>query len=175
MKVIKTELNDCLIIEPQIFSDERGCFMETFQSKRYMKANIDHKFVQDNLSVSKQNVLRGLHFQIKNPQGKLVRVAKGEVYDVALDLRKNSETYLKWIGVYLSEENKKQLWIPPGFAHGFQTISREAVFEYKCTDYYDPNDEYTLLWNDPKLNINWPSNKPILSKKDKEGLSIDEI
>lgn len=167
MRVVKTNLIDCVIIEPKVFGDERGFFLETFHSDRYKRvAEIDFPFVQDNHSRSTRGVLRGLHFQKKKPQGKLVRVVKGEVFDVAVDVRKNSPTFGKWEGVILSEENKKQFWVPPGFAHGFLVLSDIADFEYKCTDFYDPSDEGSILWCDPDLNINWPVKNPILSEKD---------
>ena len=167
MNVIKTKLQDCVIIEPKVFGDERGFFLETYQAERYADlAGITSSFVQDNHSRSSRGVLRGLHFQKTKPQGKLVRVAKGEVYDVAADIRQGSPTFGQWEGVILSEENKTQLWIPPGFAHGFVVLSDTADFEYKCTDYYDPSDEGSILWNDPELNILWPIDNPILSEKD---------
>ncbi len=167
MNVIKTKLRDCVIIEPKVFGDERGFFLETFQAKRYVDlAGITLPFVQDNHSRSSKSVLRGLHFQKTKPQGKLVRVARGAVFDVAVDLRKSSKTFGQWEGVELSEENKKQFWIPPGFAHGFVVLSETADFEYKCTDYYDPSDEGSILWSDPALDISWPVDNPILSDKD---------
>ena len=167
MKVIKTKLKDCVIIEPKVFGDQRGFFLETFQKDRYADlANITLSFVQDNHSRSSKGVLRGLHFQENKPQGKLVRVVRGEVYDVAVDLRQGSSTYGQWEAVILSEDNKIQFWVPPGFAHGFLVLSETADFEYKCTDYYDPSDEGSLLWNDPDLNIPWPINDPELSAKD---------
>lgn len=167
MNVIKTELNDCFLIEPTVFNDDRGFFLETFQAKRYAELiGINDPFVQDNYSHSHKNVLRGLHFQKNNPQGKLVRVTQGEVYDVALDIRKDSSTCGQWISVILSGDNKKQLWIPPGFAHGFVVLSDNADFEYKCTDFYDPLDEGCIIWNDPDLNISWPIDNPIISNKD---------
>jgi dTDP-4-dehydrorhamnose 3,5-epimerase len=167
VKVIKTKLQDCVIIEPIVFGDERGFFLETFQAERYSDlADINLSFVQDNHSRSARGALRGLHFQKTKPQGKLVRVVRGEVYDVALDIRKGSATFGEWEGVILSEDNKKQFWIPPGFAHGFVVISDIADFEYKCTDYYDPTDEGSILWNDPSLGIKWPITNPILSEKD---------
>jgi len=167
MNVIQTKLADCVIIEPSVCEDERGFFLETFQAERYAEvAGINLPFVQDNHSRSDKGVLRGLHFQKTKPQGKLVRVVRGEVYDVAVDIRVGSATYGHWEAVVLSEENKKQFWVPPGFAHGFLVISESAEFLYKCTDYYDPSDEGSLLWNDPDLNIPWPNNSPILSKKD---------
>ena len=167
MKVKKTKLKDCVIIEPKVFGDERGFFLETFQSERYSDlAGITLPFVQDNHSRSSKGVLRGLHFQKTKPQGKLVRVVRGEVYDVAVDIRKGSATFGEWEGIILSEDNKKQFWVPPGFAHGFVVLSDIADFEYKCTDYYDPSDEDSILWNDPDLNITWPILNPVLSNKD---------
>jgi len=167
MNVIKTKLKDCVIIEPKVFGDERGFFLETFQADRYEDlAGISLPFVQDNHSRSSRGVLRGLHFQKTKPQGKLVRVVRGEVYDVAVDIRSGSPTYGQWEAVILSEENKTQFWVPPGFAHGFVVLSETADFEYKCTDYYDPSDERSLLWNDSDLNIPWPIDNPKLSEKD---------
>jgi dTDP-4-dehydrorhamnose 3,5-epimerase len=167
MNLIKTKLKDCVIIEPKVFGDERGFFLETFQVDRYADlAGISLPFVQDNHSRSSRGVLRGLHFQKTKPQGKLVRVVRGEVYDVAVDIRSGSPTYGQWEAVILSEENKTQFWVPPGFAHGFVVLSETADFEYKCTDYYDPSDEGSLLWNDPDLNIPWPIDNPKLSEKD---------
>ena len=167
MKVINTKLKDCVIIEPNIFGDDRGFFLEIFQAKRYSQlAGINLPFVQDNHSRSSRGVLRGLHFQKTKPQGKLVRVVRGEVYDVALDIRNGSPTFGQWEGIILSDENKRQFWVPPGFAHGFLVLSDTADFEYKCTDYYDPSDEGSGLWNDPDLDIPWPLADPILSNKD---------
>jgi len=165
--VVTTKLKDCVIIEPQVFRDERGFFLETFQALRYADlAGITSPFVQDNWSRSSKDVLRGLHFQKNNPQGKLVRVVSGEVYDVAVDIRKGSDTFGQWEGVVLSEHNKKQFWVPPGFAHGFVVLSDTADFDYKCTTYFDPSDEVSILWSDPNLDISWPINNPILSLKD---------
>ena len=167
MNVIKTKLDGCVIIEPKVFGDERGFFLETFQAERYIsEAGITLPFVQDNHSRSSKNVLRGLHFQKTKSQGKLVRVVRGQVYDVAVDTRKGSPTYGQWEGLILSEENKTQLWVPPGFAHGFVVLSDTADFEYKCTDYYDPSDEGSISWNDSDLDIPWPIDNPILSNKD---------
>jgi dTDP-4-dehydrorhamnose 3,5-epimerase len=167
MNVITTKLADCVIIEPKVFGDERGFFLETFQVERYLEmAKISLPFVQDNHSRSSRGVLRGLHFQKTKPQGKLVRVVRGKVYDVAVDMRKDSLTFGQWESVILSEDNKTQLWVPPGFAHGFVALSDTADFEYKCTDYYDSSDEGSILWNDPELNIPWPIDYPILSDKD---------
>jgi len=167
MKVTQTKLNDCVIIEPKVFGDDRGFFLETFQTARYAdEAGIKQSFVQDNYSRSAKGVLRGLHFQKTKPQGKLVRVAKGAVYDVAVDLRPDSVSFSQWEGVILSDQNKMQLWLPPGFAHGFLVLSESADFEYKCTDYYDPSDEGSILWNDPALCIPWATETPLLSEKD---------
>ena len=176
MNIIKTKLKDCLIIEPKIFEDDRGFFLETFQAERYSElAGIDVPFVQDNYSRSTKDVLRGLHFQKKQPQGKLVRIVRGEVFDVVVDIRKNSETFGEWEGIILSEENKRQLWVPPGFAHGFLVLSAVADLEYKVTDYYNPHDEGCIVWNDPILNIDWPTTKPILISKDAKASSFGEI
>ncbi|MCZ4253668.1 dTDP-4-dehydrorhamnose 3,5-epimerase [Pseudoalteromonas shioyasakiensis] len=166
MKVTKTKIKDLLIIEPQVFGDERGFFYETFQSSRYKEAGIAEEFVQDNRSRSSYGVLRGLHFQKTKPQGKLVTVTDGEVFDVAVDLRPESDTFGCFESVILSGENKLQFYVPPGFAHGFCVLSDTADFQYKCTDYYDPSDESGLLWNDLALNIPWPIKKPTLSEKD---------
>ena len=176
MKVNKTKLKDCLIIQPEIFEDERGFFLETYHKKRYEQyADIKFSFVQDNHSRSSRGVLRGLHFQKKKPQGKLVRVTKGKVFDVAVDIRKQSITYGKWQAVILSEDNKTQFWIPPGFAHGFCVLSDYADFEYKCTDFYDPLDEECIRWNDSSINIAWPIENPIISKKDLLGKNLEDI
>ena len=167
MKVTQTKLKDCVIIEPKVFGDDRGFFLETFQTARYAdEAGIKQPFVQDNYSRSAKGVLRGLHFQKTKPQGKLVRVAKGAVYDVAVDLRPDSVSFGQWEGVILSDQNKMQLWLPPGFAHGFLVLSESADFEYKCTDYYDSSDEGSILWNDPALCIPWATETPLLSEKD---------
>ncbi len=169
-KFNKTSIEGLYIIEPTVFGDKRGYFMETYHADDFKEAGLDATFVQDNQSKSKRGVLRGLHFQYKKPQGKLVRVIKGEVFDVAVDLRKNSPTYGKWDGAILSEENKKQLYIPEGFAHGFLVLSEEAEFTYKCTDFYNSQDEGGILWNDPDINIRWPVDNMeiILSDKDKK-------
>ena len=167
MKVINTKLKDCVIIEPKVFGDDRGFFLEIFQAERYSHlAGINLPFVQDNHSRSSRGVLRGLHFQKTKPQGKLVRVVKGEVYDLAVDIRQGSRTFGEWEAVILSEENKTQFWVPPGFAHGFVVLSDTADFEYKSTDYYDPTDEGIILWNDPDLDIPWPIEHPKLSDTD---------
>lgn len=172
----KTSIEGVYIIEPTVFGDNRGYFMETYQANEFKVAGIDYNFVQDNQSKSKKGVLRGLHFQYTKPQGKLVRVIKGEVFDVAVDLRKESKTYGKWEGVILSEENKKQFFIPEGFAHGFLVLSDEAEFTYKCTEFYDGDDEGGILWNDPEIGIEWPINdlEIILSEKDKQWKTMSE-
>ena len=176
MKVSHTKLKGCVIIEPRVFGDDRGFFLETFQAVRYeQEAGIDLPFVQDNHSRSARGVLRGLHFQKTKPQGKLVRVVRGEVYDVAVDIRKGSATFGEWEGVILSEGNKKQFWVPPGFAHGFVVLSATADFEYKCTDYYDPSDEGCILWSDPDLNIPWPIANPVLSTKDESAKRLVDL
>ena len=175
MNIIKTKLSDCIIIEPKVYGDDRGFFLETFQAERYATVGITLPFVQDNHSRSSKGVLRGLHFQKTKPQGKLVRVVRGEVYDVAVDIRLGSPTYGRWEAVVLSEDNKKQFWVPPGFAHGFMVISDFADFEYKCTDYYDPTDEGSLLWNDPDLNIPWPIKSPFISIKDSQAPLLANI
>ena len=176
MNIIKTKLQDHVIIEPKIFDDKRGFFLETFQTSRYADlAGIILPFVQDNHSRSSKGVLRGLHFQKTKPQGKLVRVVRGEVYDVAVDIRRDSNTFGQWEAVVLSEDNKKQVWVPPGFAHGFVTLSDIADFEYKCTDYYDPVDEASVLWSDPNLDISWPVENPILCDKDASGKRLVDL
>ncbi|OCG32907.1 dTDP-4-dehydrorhamnose 3,5-epimerase [Gilliamella sp. Fer2-1] len=176
MEIISTNIMDVKIIKPKVFGDERGFFLETFEQKRYQEMlGIEFNFVQDNHSRSQKGVLRGLHFQKENPQGKLVRVVRGEVFDVAVDIRKDSPTYGQWVGVTLTEENKTQLWIPPEFAHGFVVLSDIADFEYKCTNYYDPKSEGCLLWNDPTVNISWPISEPLLSEKDKLGKTLQEL
>ncbi|EKZ5694088.1 MULTISPECIES: dTDP-4-dehydrorhamnose 3,5-epimerase [Klebsiella] len=176
MQVVSTQIKDVKIILPKVFGDERGFFLETFEKKRYQDMlEIDYDFVQDNHSRSTKGVLRGLHYQTVHPQGKLVRVVRGEVFDVAVDIRPNSPTYGKWEGVILSEENKKQFWIPPGLAHGFIVLSDIADFEYKCTDYYNPTGEGCLLWNDPQVGIQWPLSNPMLSEKDKAGKLLKEL
>ncbi len=176
MKIIQTSLNDCFLIEPKVFSDQRGFFLEDFQLERYKnELGIDNLFVQDNHSRSSNGVLRGLHFQIKKPQGKLVRVTQGKVLDVAVDLRIDSSTFGNSEIFELSDTNFHQLWIPPGFAHGFLVISDTADFQYKCTDYYDPNDEGSIFWNDSELGIQWPDDIEItLSKRDAEAQSFKE-
>ncbi len=176
MKIIETDLADVKIIEPQLFNDDRGFFYESFQAERYQQAlNINKLFVQSNVSQSKRGVLRGLHFQRQQPQGKLISVIRGSIFDVAVDLRNDSKSFGKWLGVELSADNKRQIWIPEGFAHGFVTLSELADVEYKCTDYYAPQYEACLLWNDLDVAIDWPIKEPILSTKDTLGLTLEEL
>jgi dTDP-4-dehydrorhamnose 3,5-epimerase len=175
---IKTEIKDLYIIEEAVYGDDRGYFMETYNYQDFAKAGLDMVFVQDNQSKSKKGVLRGLHFQINNPQGKLVRVLSGEVYDVAVDLRKGSPTFGKWKGVVLSGENKQQFYVPEGFAHGFLVISDYAKFAYKCTRYYDPSDEGGIIYNDSTLNIDWDKfdvGEILVSEKDKVLKSFKDV
>jgi dTDP-4-dehydrorhamnose 3,5-epimerase len=180
MKVTPTAIPDVLIIEPKVFGDARGFFYESFNKKAFDEATgTDHQFVQDNHSRSAMGVLRGLHYQIQQPQGKLVRVVRGEVFDVAVDLRRSSPTFGKWAGVILNESNYRQFWVPPGFAHGFVVLSDSADFLYKTTDYYAPQYERSLAWDDPKVGIVWPLEAagitaPILSGKDQNGASFGE-
>ncbi|ARF50077.1 MULTISPECIES: dTDP-4-dehydrorhamnose 3,5-epimerase [Pantoea] len=176
MEVKATHIADVKIIQPAVYGDARGFFLETFEKRRYQDLlQTDLEFVQDNYSRSARHVLRGLHFQKTEPQGKLVRVVRGEVFDVAVDIRPNSPTYGQWVSILLSEENKTQLWVPPGLAHGFVVLSDMADFEYKCTQYYNPKDEACLMWNDPDVAIQWPVEQPILSVKDQQGLSLQEL
>ena len=176
MKTIATAIADVLILEPKVFGDARGFFFESFnQSAFHQATGLDVAFVQDNHSRSAQGVLRGLHYQIEQAQGKLVRVVRGAVFDVAVDLRKASATFGQWVGVELSEDNKRQLWIPPGFAHGFLTLSESAEFLYKTTDYYAPKFECCIAWDDPKLAVEWPlaGKRPLISAKDQAGLAFE--
>ena len=176
MLVQTTKLKDCVIIEPSVFGDNRGFFLETFSRQRYFEeAGIKLEFVQDNHSRSVANVLRGLHFQKTKPQGKLIRVVRGCVFDVAVDIRPGSDTFGQWISMELSEQNKKQLWVPPGFAHGFTALNENTELEYKCTAYYDPEDECSILWSDPDLNIPWPVAQPILSAKDMDAQLLKDL
>lgn len=176
MNVLPTAIPDVLIIEPKVFGDERGFFFESFNQKLWAeKTGLKTTFVQDNHSRSQKNVLRGLHYQIQQPQGKLVRAISGEVFDVAVDIRRDSPTFGKWVGEILSAENKRQLWIPPGFAHGFVVLSDSAEFLYKTTDYWAPEHERSIIWNDPDLDIAWPiEGLPLLAKKDAEGKPFRE-
>lgn len=173
MKVTQTHLPGVLVIEPVVHGDARGFFKEIFQAERYRDLGIDHAFVQDNFSRSEKNTLRGLHFQIKKPQGKLVSCSRGAVFDVAVDIDPESETFTQWVGVELSERNHKQLWIPPGYAHGFCALTDVVDFQYKCTDFYDPTDEGGIIWNDPRLEIEWPVEAPRLSGKDEAYPTLD--
>ena len=175
MKYYATALPGVKVIEPDIFDDNRGFFMETWNASRYAELGIDAMFVQDNLSLSAQGILRGLHFQQPNPQGKLVQVLQGEVFDVAVDIRYGSPTFGKWVGVTLSAENRRQLYIPEGFAHGFCVMSETALFAYKCTAFYSPANEKGICWNDPDISIKWPTAEPILSEKDKKHHMLREI
>ena len=170
MNFLSSELPDVLIIQPRVFEDERGFFLESYQKQRFEAAGIPFDFVQDNHSLSRRGVLRGLHYQIRQAQGKLVRVISGEVFDVAVDIRRSSPTFGRWTGAVLSAANKTMLWIPPGFAHGFYVLSEQAEVLYKATDYYAPQWERTILWNDPDLGIRWPQGPaPIVSAKDAAG------
>jgi dTDP-4-dehydrorhamnose 3,5-epimerase len=176
MIVSPTNISELYIINPSIYKDSRGYFFESFQKKRYKDLlGIEEDFIQDNLSFSKRNALRGLHFQRRKPQGKLISVLEGTVFDVAVDIREGSKTFGEWFGIELSEDNHLQLWLPPGMAHGFLVLSSTAKFLYKCTQYYDPNDEGCLLWNDPDINIDWPHTNIILSEKDSKGIAFKEL
>lgn len=175
MEIRPTEISDVVVIEPRVFGDARGFFLETFSEQRYSEVGVHGPFVQDNWSHSTKGTLRGLHYQIEQAQGKLVQVLRGRIFDVAVDLRKSSQTFGKSVGIELSSENKRQLYIPPGFAHGFLVLSENADFLYKCTDYYAPQHERTLLWNDPTIAIDWPlASDPILSEKDQCGTTLNE-
>lgn len=175
MKIIPTALHDVLIIEPEVFGDSRGFFFESWNRRRYAEAGLDIDFVQDNLSFSQRGTLRGLHYQTPRAQGKLVSVLQGEVYDVAVDVRSDSPTFGQWVGVVISSENRRQVYVPPGFAHGFCVTSDTALFAYKCTEYYAPEDEATIAWNDPELAVDWPVDAPILSEKDRRGIPLKDV
>jgi len=172
MQFIQTELAGVVVIEPRPFEDERGYFMETFHKQKFAAAGIDVEFVQDNHSRSRRGVLRGLHYQLAHPQGKLVRAVAGNIFDVAVDLRQSSTTFGRWYGCELSESNRRQIYIPPGFAHGFCVLGDAAEVVYKCTELYHPNDERTLLWNDRSLGIPWPVANPVVSPKDARGQKL---
>ncbi|WP_373778042.1 dTDP-4-dehydrorhamnose 3,5-epimerase [Glaesserella sp.] len=175
MKIIETKIADVKLLEPRVFGDERGFFMETFRDEWFKRHVADRNFVQENHSKSVKGVLRGLHYQTQNTQGKLVRVISGAVFDVAVDLRKSSSTFGQWVGELLSAENKRQLWVPEGFAHGFYVLTESAEFVYKCTDYYNPQAEHSLIWDDSTVAIDWPlDGKPSLSAKDLAGKSLSE-
>ncbi|MDQ7007618.1 MAG: dTDP-4-dehydrorhamnose 3,5-epimerase [Acidobacteriota bacterium] len=175
MRVSPTELEGVLLIEPRVHRDGRGFFFESYHEQRYRDAGIDVRFVQDNHSRSQRFVLRGLHAQWRHPQGKLVRASRGEIFDVAVDIRPSSPTFRAWVGVHLSAENCRQLYIPAGFAHGFCTLSEVAEVQYKCTAYYHPEDEITIAWNDPEIAVDWPVDEPRLSDKDRHGRLLSEV
>ncbi len=177
MKFMPAKIAEVMLIEPRVFGDHRGFFMETWRADKFAAAGIDLPFVQDNHSGSGRGILRGLHYQIKQPQGKLVRVISGEVFDVAVDIRRGSPTYGKWVGEVLSSDNRRMLWVPPGFAHGFYVLSDQAEFLYKCTAFYAPEYERCILWNDPDLSIVWPlvqGAAPVLSAKDEAGVCLKD-
>ena len=173
--VTQTELAGVLVIEPAVYGDSRGFFLETFNQKRYAEAGLDRQFVQDNHSRSSRGVLRGLHYQLNHPQGKLVMAIKGEIFDVAVDIRRGSPTFGKWVGVNLSEENHKQLFVPEGFAHGFCVVSETADVIYKCTEVFTPGDDYGILWSDETVGIDWPISEPSLSEKDAKNPRLSEV
>ena len=175
MEVKETEIPGLRIIQPKVFGDARGFFFESYSAERYRQIGVDATFLQDNVSFSRRGILRGLHFQNPGAQGKLVQVLQGEVFDVAVDVRKGSKTFGKWFGLFLNEENRTQFWIPAGFAHGFMVTSETALFSYKCDAYYSPQTEYSLLWNDPDVGIVWPEIAPILSGKDEKGLRLRDF
>ena len=175
MNIIATSIEGLLIIEPTVFKDRRGFFMETYNQNSYRKSGINRIFVQDNLSYSVHGTLRGLHYQIKHPQAKLVQVITGEIFDVAVDIRSGSPTFGKWTGVYLSDKNKRQLFIPEGFAHGFCVLSKTAHFLYKCSDFYNPDDEGGIIWSDPDIGIGWPVKDTIISEKDKQHPHLSDL
>lgn len=175
MKVTETELPGVLLVEPTVHRDERGFFLETYHRAKYADGGIDAVFVQDNHSRSEKGILRGLHAQGRRPQGKLVRAVEGAIFDVAVDIRRGSPTYAKWVGVVLSAENFHQLWVPPGFAHGFCVLTESAQVEYKCTELYDPQDEIAVAWDDPEIAIAWPVGEPLLSGKDRAAPRLAEI
>ena len=175
MNVITCDIPGLLVIEPKVFGDARGFFMELWNQQRYREAGLDWIFVQDNVSLSRRGTLRGLHFQNPAPQGKLVFVMQGEVFDVAVDIRRGSPTFGRWHGLNLSAENKRQFFIAPGFAHGFAVLSEIALFAYKCTEFYTPQNELTLAWNDPDIGIHWPLDNPQLSEKDVRGVRLKDV
>ncbi|RYZ67275.1 MAG: dTDP-4-dehydrorhamnose 3,5-epimerase [Proteobacteria bacterium] len=177
MKFVPTAIPDVVMIEPRVFADPRGFFLESWNAKAFADAGLDVAFVQDNHSKSSRGTLRGLHYQLQHTQGKLVRVTHGEVFDVAVDLRRSSPTFGRWVGVTLSAENHRMLWVPPGFGHGFYVVSESAEFLYKCTDLYDPSSERSLIWNDPDVGIEWPlvdGSELLLSDKDRKGKRLAE-
>ncbi len=175
MKVIKTKLPGVIIIEPKVFGDDRGFFFENFRSNQFLELGIDKPFVQDNVSRSARNVLRGLHHQTKHTQGKLVWVTRGKIFDVVVDIRKDSPAFGQWISTILDDQDHRLIYLPPGLAHGFCVLSEIADFSYKCTDYYDPTSEITIAWNDPDIGIDWPIKNPIISDKDSQGKRLKDI
>jgi dTDP-4-dehydrorhamnose 3,5-epimerase len=175
MKVIPCDLPGLILLEPKVFGDSRGFFMEMWNQRAYREAGIEADFVQDNLSRSRRGTLRGLHFQNPNPQGKLLQVLEGEVFDVAVDIRRSSATFGRWYGVTLSAENKRQFYVPPGFAHGFAVVSDTVLFHYKCTAFYSPKDEMAVRWDDPDVGIQWPIRDPLLSERDARALRLKEV
>jgi dTDP-4-dehydrorhamnose 3,5-epimerase len=175
MKILECALAGLKVVEPDVFGDARGYFLETWNQRRYREAGLDQEFVQDNLSFSRRGALRGLHFQNPNPQTKLVSVLQGEVFDVAVDVRRSSPTFGRWHGLVLSNENKLQFLIPAGFAHGFVVLSETALFHYKCNAFYTPKDEMTIAWDDPEIGIQWPAQAPTLSAKDAKGLRLRDV
>ena len=177
MIITETSIPEVLLFEPHTHGDDRGFFMETFRLSYFRDRGLEIEFVQDNHSRSRRNTLRGLHFQLENPQGKLVRVLSGEVFDVAVDIRRSSPTFGRWVGEYLSSENNKQLWIPPGFAHGFYVTSDTADLAYKCTDYYSTGDDHSLLWSDPNIGIEWPNHTEelLISERDRNASLLEAI
>ena len=174
-KFIKTAIPGVVLVEPDTYRDERGFFMETYHQTRYAEGGIEYLFVQDNHSHSRRGTLRGLHYQLKHSQAKLIYVSGGEIFDVAVDIRRGSPTFGKWVGAHLTEENSRQIYVPKGFAHGFYTLSETADVIYKCTDFYAPGDEYGILWSDPDIGIEWPEKNPLLSKKDSRNPRLSEI
>lgn len=175
MNVLTCPIAGLLVIEPKVFGDARGFFFEMWNDRRYREAGLDADFVQDNISFSRRGTLRGLHLQNPNPQGKLLEVLQGEVFDVAVDVRRSSPTFKRWHGVLLSAENKRQFYVPPGFAHGFVVVSETALFHYKCSGYYSPKDELAIRWDDPAIGVDWPVQEPVLSEKDARALRLGEV
>jgi dTDP-4-dehydrorhamnose 3,5-epimerase len=174
MNILTCDIPGLIILEPKVFGDTRGFFVETWNRRRYGEAGIDVDFVQDNISFSKRGTLRGLHFQNPKPQGKLMQVLQGEVFDVAVDIRRSSPTFGRWHGVTLSAENKRQFYVPTGFAHGFAVLSETALFHYKCTEFYSPQDEVAIRWDDPEIGVEWPVKGPLISERDAKGLRLRE-
>ena len=175
MNVIATDIEGVLIIEPQVFQDPRGCFLETYHANRFKAAGLRSAFVQDNLSFSVKGTLRGMHFQVNHPQSKLVQAITGEIFDVAVDIRPESPTFGRWVSTHLSEQNKRQLLLPPGFAHGFCVLSKNAYIAYKCSEYYRPDDESGIFWSDPSIGIDWPIKDPIISDKDRQLRCLSDL